>query len=403
MPRTPRQIGSQGATWVTERQNKSGAVFDARTTVRDPDGVVREVCRSGATGRAARTALRAHLAERIPPAATGALGGGSRVSQLAAVWLEHLDQEVAAGRLASTSVARYRSVLTTHVLPGLGGLTLQEVTAPTADRFLTELGQRKGASLRNSARTVLKAMFGLAVRTGALLANPLRETASVPVKRSSPKALTPEEELVLLERLRGCSRAHDLDLVDLVELMLATGFRIGETLALDWNDIDLGDTTGEVERPCTARIDATLVRVEKLGLVHHDPKSAAGLRTVVLPTWGRAILERRFVVAWRGRSGWEPMQGMEGPVFPSRTGGWRDPSNTHKAWGLVREEIGFGWLKLHALRKTVATHLHGVVSDREVSDQLGHARVSMTQDNYLHRNDEAGRQRSAMALERSPR
>lgn len=40
----------------------------------------------------------------------------------------------------------------------------------------------------------------------------------------------------------------------------------------------------------------------------------------------------------------------------------------------------------HTLRKTVASFLDDSdVSARKISDQLGHARVSMTQDRYLGR------------------
>ncbi|MGZ4649252.1 MAG: tyrosine-type recombinase/integrase, partial [Kineosporiaceae bacterium] len=40
----------------------------------------------------------------------------------------------------------------------------------------------------------------------------------------------------------------------------------------------------------------------------------------------------------------------------------------------------------HTLRKTVASFLDDAqVSTRKISDQLGHARVSMTQDRYLGR------------------
>ena len=49
---------------------------------------------------------------------------------------------------------------------------------------------------------------------------------------------------------------------------------------------------------------------------------------------------------------------------------------THRWDGLVS----------HTLRKTVASFLDDSdVSARKISDQLGHARVSMTQDRYLGR------------------
>lgn len=51
------------------------------------------------------------------------------------------------------------------------------------------------------------------------------------------------------------------------------------------------------------------------------------------------------------------------------------------------EEAGFGWATSHALRKTTANILDaGGLSARDIADQLGHTRTSLTQDRYLGRN-----------------
>ena len=56
------------------------------------------------------------------------------------------------------------------------------------------------------------------------------------------------------------------------------------------------------------------------------------------------------------------------------------------AFRRVREGSEFEWVKTHTYRKTVATLLdQGGSSARMIADQLGHSRVSMTQDVYLGR------------------
>ena len=51
-----------------------------------------------------------------------------------------------------------------------------------------------------------------------------------------------------------------------------------------------------------------------------------------------------------------------------------------------RQELPVEGLVSHTLRKTVASFLDDAqVSTRKISDQLGHAQVSMTQDRYLGR------------------
>ena len=52
----------------------------------------------------------------------------------------------------------------------------------------------------------------------------------------------------------------------------------------------------------------------------------------------------------------------------------------------MRTGTDFDWVKPHTYRKTVATLLDGSgATARLIADQLGHSRVSMTQDVYLGR------------------
>jgi integrase len=53
----------------------------------------------------------------------------------------------------------------------------------------------------------------------------------------------------------------------------------------------------------------------------------------------------------------------------------------------VGQGTPFEWVVPHTYRKTVATFLDdGGLSARVVADQLGHARISMTQDVYMGRH-----------------
>ena len=73
-------------------------------------------------------------------------------------------------------------------------------------------------------------------------------------------------------------------------------------------------------------------------------------------------------------------------MFPDAGGGFRDRNNIERDFRLVRQGTRFEWVVPHTYRKTVATFLdHGGLSARVVADQLGHARISMTQDVYMGR------------------
>lgn len=67
-------------------------------------------------------------------------------------------------------------------------------------------------------------------------------------------------------------------------------------------------------------------------------------------------------------------------------GGLRDPSNTNADLKEAFTTAGYAWVTSHVYRKTVASMMDDAgLTARAAADQLGHAKVSMTQDNYFKR------------------
>jgi integrase len=56
---------------------------------------------------------------------------------------------------------------------------------------------------------------------------------------------------------------------------------------------------------------------------------------------------------------------------------------------VVRIEAGLGWMIPHTWRRTYATTLHDEfgLSDRQKADLMGHAKISMMKDAYVHRGE----------------
>ncbi|MEI8409732.1 MULTISPECIES: helix-turn-helix domain-containing protein [unclassified Kribbella] len=117
-------------------------------------------------------------------------------------------------------------------------------------------------------------------------------------------------------------RAVRADLVDLCKFMLSTAERIGECLAVIWEALNW--ETGEID--CSHQIQ----RIKGQGLVRRRPKSLAGERVLSLPQWCLEMLRAR----------WTPDTPLTSPIFPSATGGFRDPHNVRKAIRDVRRPVG---------------------------------------------------------------
>lgn len=150
-------------------------------------------------------------------------------------------------------------------------------------------------------------------------------------------------------------------------LMLDTGMRVGEIIALDWNDIDW--------RRRSVHISKTALVGEKNRAIYiqSQPKTDSSDRTIALSQRAQRILR-------------DLMKDCdEGFIFHDEYG---DPIRYPciKYW--VRkacEEAGVKYRGLHVFRHTFATNCYYKGCDvKLLSKMLGHANVSTTYNMYIH-------------------
>lgn len=371
MARPPLAIGTYG----TVRAYRRGSGWVARTNFRDYDGVTRPVERSGKSRAAAERNLKAELQNRTR-APGSAVTRDSRVAEVAELWFKVIEEKVSDGALEEGTGENYRRQLDNHIIPGLGAFRLWEADTPRVDGFLRAVKANIGAPTAKSCRSVLSGVMGFAVRRGALPVNPVREAERVTQKRRNVRALTADERDCWIARLEADRVAAAKDLPDLTRFMLGTGVRIGEALAVSWDEVDLDAGT--------VAIVWKLIRVRGKGLLRVPRlKSDAGERLLPLPLFVLVMLRKRRRLATIDLV-IEPGQAV--PVFPDSVGGWRDPSNTRRDLRNARGSEQFAWVTSHVFRKTCATILDDAgLTARVIADQLGHARPSMTQDVYMGR------------------
>jgi integrase len=211
----------------------------------------------------------------------------------------------------------------------------------------------------------------------AIPTNPVRDTGRLRKPRRKVVALTDEHLQAVGSAIRGWQQPvpgkpgprHTSDLADVVDLMLATGARIGEILALRWEDLDLA-----AERS-TLTICGTLVFVKSQGLFRQGwTKSDVGYRMVVLLRFAVGmLLGRKLVVA----------DNAHDAIFASRRGTWLSPSNVRRQWRNARADTGLAWVTPHTFRKTVATLIDQEADTKTAAAQLGHASEEITDTYYI--------------------
>jgi integrase len=184
-------------------------------------------------------------------------------------------------------------------------------------------------------------MLDSAVSLGALEHNPVRGSQSISRPRPTARFLTTDDVDEVraavrdwLNKDRPGPKSSD-DLADIIELMIATGARIGEVLALRWRDIDL--------RAKTLDINATIKTESGLG-THRKPLPNA--RLVALPEPAVLVLGRRCSLV---------STSVIDAVFPTRNGTWQQVNNVERRWRQIRHEAGLDWMTPDMFRRAAPT------------------------------------------------
>lgn len=384
MPRQRLRPGEWGRIAETTR----GTTNVAKVRVRDFDGVLRLVEATGKSAEDARRNLAERLKTRTTVAGNDQLRSTSTVEDLARYWFV----EKTPPAIAAQSFAGYQDNWRRVCSGRLGKLQIGEVSPGNIDAFLRGVAATAPSSAK-IARVVLNGMFATAVRLDVIAHNPVRETKQPKAKGKSVRAVTLAELAAIRESIAVYCRHEDVaedgkvtrragpkpgaELQDIMDLLVGTGARISELLALLWSDVDL-----DAEQP-TATFRATLVvprfKGDRLRRQEYRKGEAPPL-TVVLPQFAVAILRRRKEAP--------TYLNPQGAVFITSTGNWVSPSNIRRSWRAARG-AEFGWVTPHSLRRTVATTLksaRGVVAAQE---QLGHANTRVTEAHYIERTTAA--------------
>lgn len=358
-PNTP--VGSWGKVTVKEDRGQ----FLAYAYYRDYDGALRRVNRWAPTKGAARRVLDDALKQRHLD--QGELSRDTKLSDLAALWLEHGKEQ---GRWKARTVHRYEDVLRT-LDKALGGLRIGEATAGRLDKTIVAMARTQPANAQ-TAQTVLRGMFDYAVRHDATAVNPAENLSPIQDRKLEVRAMTVEEFRGFREhfarqitRWKGVGRHRPTTPVDVLDFMIATGVRPGEALGVEWVDVDLAAGTVEVNN--------TVYRAPGAGMVLQPETKEGDDRKLRLPGFALAMLERRKA------------ESVGEMVFPSDAGTLYDPNSFGKTWRRALKGSDYEWVSPKVLRKTVATMLAKQLGSGAAAKQLGHTSDVVTLAHYIQR------------------
>ncbi len=300
----------------------------------------------------------------------GALATGPqrKLGEYLADWLENVHKNT----LKVSAYVKYKKNIKYILADRVGSTWLQKLTPEQVQRFYTRLSEQDLSSKTvNAVHGVLHLALDNAVRWGYVARNVCDVVTPPRIVTREAVFLTVEQAHILLETVRE----HRLEVLFL--LIVVTGMRRGEVLALRWSDIDF--------QRHSLHVLHTVDYIPHYGYVENTPKSKAGKRNITLPAFLIEMLEKqkRAVEILKVKAGavWEETN----LVFPGLKGGYFNPGYLWKVFKKILQQAELADMRLHDLRhSTVTILLAKGVHIKVISEMLGHSDIVITLRTYGH-------------------
>ena len=300
-------------------------------------------------------------------------------------WLDYWYEAYCKPNARPATQRTYEGYIRLYLHPRLGSIPLNKVTTSDIQQMCTwmmteaRVDQKNGEGGLSDSQVIncyslCDRVLEKAVAEKLIVRNPAKGCKLPPNRPNEMKVLSREDmQKVLIQ-------AKEENYYELFLLEFATGLRLGELMALQWDDVDL--VSGEL------RINKQ-VNLVGSKLVISEPKTKAAVRTLILPPSVRKVLAEYKT---RVNSRW---------LFPSPK---KDdlpiiPSAVSRRLHTLLEHAGCEQVRFHDLRHTFATNAlaHGM-DIKTLSTILGHVSSATTLNTYSHVTDEM-RQKAAVKID----
>lgn len=283
-------------------------------------------------------------------------------------------REAKRSRLKASSFAGLEYALDKIILPEFGHLKPAQVTADRIGRYVRELENRLKPRSVSRYLSPMNELLNRAVQHACVPTNIWTTLTSDQRPMPTVEADRHEWSIADLDAILDAARKLDERPASrqkyqaLIATIVFTGARIGEVLALRWQDVDLLAETISIRHSRDRNGDLT------------TPKTRAGIRTIPIP---EPLLH--VLVTHKPENATDDLW-----VFPARHGegpvNYKNFRERGFAEALKLAGLANRGITIHALRHAAASLLiDSGIPDVAVAAQLGHANANVTRAIYAHK------------------
>ena len=292
-------------------------------------------------------------------------------------WLQNVQSNI----LKPSSYDRKEITLENQVYPLIGDICMSQVSFDDIQDMINELKKQDlSYSTIKKAYEAINGCFKYALIKGDINKNPcIGVTLPKNLKHQDGdiKFYTEKQVELLLNQstIKYNNGKSKYRLGYGIQLLLYTGLRIGEALALTWEDVDIQNKTIKVNKNLkqvkNRDDDQSVYKI----IIQNSTKTNSGTR--IIPLNNKSIEALKQI---------KEITGQYKYVFSTETGNNVSARTCDRMFRKIQENCGFKEIYgVHALRHTFASLLFKRGVDvNTVSEILGHKDVSVTYDTYIH-------------------
>ena len=290
------------------------------------------------------------------------------------IWLESYCK----GIIRDSTYENYEFFFERYLNPRIGEVQLRSMTTIICQQVLMDLYTHgrlidtskgkagTGYSLKTvkNVKIAFQACLQKAEDEELILKNPVKGV-------KLPKLQKKEMQTLKLNELSAfLNETIASDCYEFYFLEITTGLRLGEILALEWEDLD--------EKNKTIRVNKQ-VRRSKNGLEVSTPKTQASIRTISISDECLRLL--------KGLRSRQPVGTKL--MFPSPVSGtYYDPKTITHRLHRIQKRAGVPQIRFHDLRHSFATlSIEQGMDIKTISHMLGHTDAGFTMNTYMHVTD----------------